>query len=423
MCESQLLVYRDMHFTNVQNITNWRLCLGCGTCSSICPEDKIRIIDRMSEGMRPILDETPCGTCHDCVNVCPGLKQEVTYDRDNSGSIKSLQKGWGNILEIWEGYAADPEIRLKGSSGGAITALALYCIEKEKYEGVIHAGVDDPLHNGTKLSRDRNELLASVGSRYSPASPGQGLKKCAKDQGTWAMIGKPCDIAGLRNAQKFCPDKIKNIGVAISLFCAGTPSTQGTLDLLSKMNIPADHIRSIRYRGNGWPGKFCVSVNGNDKNAELSYEEAWGFLQKYRPYRCHLCPDGVGEQADISCGDPWYRQIKDDIEGYSLILVRTDSGKKILHDAIKHGCIIAEQVGSEILEKSQPNLFGKRAAVWGRLLAFKIFALPAPRYNGFPLFENWMTLPPLEKARSVLGTMRRIIKRKYYKQLIRATTS
>ena len=37
----------------------------------------------------------------------------------------------GYALEIWEGYAADPEIRRLGSSGGLLSALALYCLEKE----------------------------------------------------------------------------------------------------------------------------------------------------------------------------------------------------------------------------------------------------------------------------------------------------
>lgn len=65
--------------------------------------------------------------------------------------------------------------------------------------------------------------------------------------------------------------------------------------------------------------------------------ESWGFLQKYRPYRCHLCPDGTGEFADISCGDPWYREIKEHETGYSLALARTQRGREILHAAIDAG--------------------------------------------------------------------------------------
>ncbi len=229
------------------------------------------------------------------------------------------------------------------------------------------------------------------------------------------FIGKPCDAAGVRKAQQSSNGQIKEIGVVISIFCAGTPSTQGTIDLLEKMVVPIDKVRSVRYRGNGWPGKFSVATHGDaDTKKELTYREAWSFLQKYRPYRCYLCPDGTGEFADISCGDSWYREINADEEGHSLILVRTERGQQILQNAITAGFIKAERATPEILEKSQVNLFSKRAAVWGRILAFKVFGLPTPRYAGFPLFRDWQTLSPLEMARSIFGTMRRIVQRQYF---------
>jgi len=78
----------------------------------------------------------------------------------------------------------------------------------------------------------------------------------------------------------------------------------------------------------------------------------------------------------------------------------------------------AKPVDQSILMNSQKNLYGKRAAVWGRLLAFGILGLPKPRYKGFSLFSSWLTLSPVEKIKSVAGTMRRIIQRKYYKPQI-----
>jgi coenzyme F420 hydrogenase subunit beta len=141
-------------------------------------------------------------------------------------------------------------------------------------------------------------------------------------------------------------------------------------------------------------------------------------LQKYRPYRCHLCPDGTGEFADISCGDPWYRQNESDNPGQSLILVRTKKGEEILKGAISEGYISAEPAAHSILMNSQKNLYGKRAAIWGRLMAFGFLGLPKPRYQGFSLLSSWLTLPPVEKIKSVAGTMRRIIQRKYYRPQI-----
>ena len=148
----------------------------------------------------------------------------------------------------------------------------------------------------------------------------------------------------------------------------------------------------------------------------MSYMDSWGFLQRYRPYRCHLCPDGTGEFADLSCGDPWYREIPEDELGHSLVVVRTEKGRKILHAAREAGYVRLKQVRPEALVDSQINLLHKRRAVWGRIAAMKCFGVPTPRLEGFSLFDNWRKLSWKEKLRSTLGTARRIITRQYYRK-------
>jgi coenzyme F420 hydrogenase subunit beta len=144
--------------------------------------------------------------------------------------------------------------------------------------------------------------------------------------------------------------------------------------------------------------------------------ESWGFLQKYRPFRCHLCPDGTGEFADLSCGDPWYREIPEDEPGQSLVVVRTERGRKILHSATEAGYVYLKPADSTVLVDSQKNLLEKRGAIWGRLLAMKLFGLPIPELMGFSLYENWRKSPLEVKLRSTVGTARRIITRRYYRK-------
>lgn len=39
----------------------------------------------------------------------------------------------------------------------------------------------------------------------------------------------------------------------------------------------------------------------------MSYNESWGnILGKYLQKRCKICPDGIGEFADIVCADAWH---------------------------------------------------------------------------------------------------------------------
>jgi hypothetical protein len=72
---------------------------------------------------------------------------------------------------------------------------------------------------------------------------------------------------------------------------------------------------------------------------------------------------------------------------------------------------------SEMLVESQRNLLSKRSSIWGRSAAFKVIGQPAPKMPGYNLFKLWLRIPLKEKARSFLGTLRRIIQRKYYKPL------
>ena len=292
-----------MVFRSVSDVVSWRLCVGCGACLPACPEKRITMIDLPDEGLRPRLGTAACGSCDTCVQVCPGVS---VRQQPSANGLAALADGWGSILEIWEGYAADPEVRFNGSSGGLATALALYCLEKGGMSGVLHTGPDaeQPLKNKTHFSQSRTELLERTGSRYAPASPCDGIGQIEVASGPSVFIGKGCDVEAIRKAQALRPELDAKIGIAIGIFCAGTPSTQATLDLLTRLGADPGGVAAIHYRGKGWPGHFTVTMRDGRPPVSIPYMEAWGFLQKYRPYRCYLCPDATAELADISCGDP-----------------------------------------------------------------------------------------------------------------------
>lgn len=408
-------------FKTTADVAQWRLCLGCGACSYICPQQNIRLADVLDEGIRPmVLDTSRCGSCNECLRVCPGYENDHSQLHQRAGIIPELSNNCGPVLEIWEGHASDPEIRFAGSSGGAISALSLYCLEQAGMHGVLHIGLDpgNPTRNKTRMSLNRKDLLRATGSRYAPASACDRLDLIESAPQPCVFIGQPSEVTALRKAQQLRPKLDRNVGLAISFFCAGSPSTRGTLELLRKMGVPETKVTDLRYRGNGWPGNFAVTQNGNSApSVKMSYRESWGFLQAYRPYSTHLCPDGTGEDADISCGDPWYREIKDGEAGSSLVVVRTERGREIVRGAIKAGYLTLQRAEPQKLLDSQRNLLAKRGAIWGRIAAFKAFGLPTPKLKGFALFENWRQLSLNEKLRSTLGTARRTVTRGYFRPL------
>jgi len=321
------------------------------------------------------------------------------------------------VLEVWEGYATNRKIRFRGSSGGVATALASFCLESKKAGHVLHIGAnkESPLQNIPVFSKTRQDLLANIGSRYSPAAPCEKFDWIENSEAASIFIGKPCDVVALRKAQTVNTKLNDKVALTISIFCAGTPSSKGTNAILNIMGISPEEIESLRYRGYGWPGMTVVKTKrGVDNLSQMAYDEAWGnILSKQVQLRCRLCPDGTGEFADIACGDPWYRKIEPNELGQSLVIVRTEKGREILKAAMKAGYVKLCRAGLSTVPASQPSLLGKRRQLWGRLIAMRMMRVPTPHFAGFSLFANWWHLSAFGKIRSVLGTLRRILLQKW----------
>ena len=437
----------------LKDVVDWGLCTGCGACYYACARGGISLVNVESVGIRPRFETAECAACTACLAICPGYQvdarpapepgsvcprplgarsNELDGARDNpepgsvcprplggeghrvrgSAEASKADREFGHALEIWEGYAADPEIRHYASSGGILSALALYCLEKEGMEFVLHSAMDEakPWANRTVQSRTRSEILACTGSRYSPASPCDGLRAIEESDGPCVFIGKPCDVAAVNSLRSARPALNRHLGLVLTFFCAGTPSSRGTLNLIESLGVsPQDEIRSVRYRGEGWPGRFKVVSGDSGEEKSLSYMDSWGRLAHDRPLRCHLCPDGLGQVADISCGDAWEKFENNGDSGRSIVLVRTERGRAILHRAIAANYVELKPVSSQAVLAAQPNLLSRRRELFGRLLAMRLLRIPIPRFRGFSLFQSWKRLPRRKEVQTILGTVRRIV--------------
>lgn len=403
----------------LQDVVEWGLCIGCGACSYACTKTNVSLVNILSEGIRPQFEiADACGSCTQCLSFCPGYVVDADLHRAPGNEKRPSEHEFGAALEIWEGHASDPEIRFQASSGGLLSAIAIYCLEREGMGFVLHSGADEeaPWVNRTVQSRNRAEMLSRAGSRYSPSSPCDSLASIESSDSPCVFIGKPCDTAAVSVLRWQRPALAQNLGLVMTFFCAGTPSSKGTLDLAAHLNVDREGIDSISYRGEGWPGDFRVHSAGSSVEKTLGYQQSWAYLTSYRPLRCNLCPDGLGRIADISCGDSWGKWRNDGDPGRSLVLVRTERGREILHGAIAAHYVSLERVDSRAVMEAQPQLLQRRRELFGRLLALRLVGAPIPRFKKFSLFRSWLALPPLSQARTLLGTMRRAIRRGWWKR-------
>lgn len=374
------------------------------------------MVDDYELGRRPIERDGAPAESGAASAVCPGAG--LQHGPAPEGVNEALMPGWGPVRRVWEGYATDDAIRLAGSSGGAASALGLYAIERGGMRGVVHtaARADDPVRNETVLSTDRAQLLERTGSRYAPASPCDGLGLVEEGEGSCAFIGKPCDAAAAMRLAAQREELAGKLGIVIAFFCAGAPSYQGTAELLKKMGCEdPSSLKSLRYRGNGWPGMWRAEFDDGDGGTrveELTYADSWGFLQRYRQWRCYICPDHTGEFADIAVGDPWYREVEPGEAGKSLIVARTERGEAFIRAAAEAGYLTLETEDATLLPRSQPNLLSTRGSLAGRLLTLRAMGAKVPVFKGFGTWRYWLSeLSLKQKIQSVSGTAKRVGKK------------
>jgi coenzyme F420 hydrogenase subunit beta len=397
----------------LKDVVDWGLCIGCGACSYACSEGRVTLVNIETVGIRPRFDDDTCAGCTKCLSFCPGYSVDGDLVTRDLPRVAEADSEFGPALEIWEGHASDPEIRYRGSSGGVLSALAAYCLEQEDMAFVLHSAMDEsqPWLNATVQSRTRADIMARTGSRYAPSSPCDGLAAVEQSDRPCVFIGKPCDTAAVGMLRQERPSLDRNLGLVLSFFCAGTPSTRGTLDLMKGMNVTPDTVTNVRYRGEGWPGEFKVAHEGGSRECSLSYDDSWGKLSRYRPLRCHLCPDGLGRVADVSCGDAWENFRGNGDPGRSIVIVRTPRGRAIVRRAMAANYVQLTPASAQNVLAAQHNLLNKRRELFGRLAGLRLFMVPVPTFRGFALMRGWMRLSLLRKARTFLGTVKRVVAR------------
>ena len=406
---------------DLKRLADPRLCLGSGVSSYICG-DKVTMVDIDDVGVRPKFGEDiDPALIKDALEASPTISVDFGQLKRRADYVsvvdKKTENNWGAITGLWEGYASDEEIRFKGSSGGALTAISHYCLEELGFHGVLHTGEDpeDPIRNKTRMSHSRDDLMQAVGSRYSPTSVCEGLGLVEEAPKPCVVIGKPVEIAATRNAIALRPALSEKVGVTLSFFCAETPPTKATRSLMKKYGVTEKNLTHLRYRGHGWPGYFTTRIEDQKELEHLIYHDAWAYLQSFRPWAVQLWPDGAGELADISCGDPWYEEPDGKNPGFSLIVARTKLGKEIIEGAIAKGYLRASHAEVWKLDKSQKGLLHKKGSVWGRRLAHRVMGMPTTKFKDLDLFTPWLALPFKEKLRSTVGTVRRIVQRKLWR--------
>ncbi|MCP4328905.1 MAG: coenzyme F420 hydrogenase [Alphaproteobacteria bacterium] len=327
--------------------------------------------------------------------TCPGTRVEGLPQAllDPAAEIDPV---WGPHLRIVRAFAADPEIRFRASTGGVLTALAIYLLDSGRAEFIVHAkaSTTHPTWGERHLSFDRAEIVAGAGSRYGPTAPLKDFREILDRGRPFAFIGKPCDVAAVRNLARY-DDRVDALcRYQMVPVCGGFMEPVGMRAFLRSLNIAERQLAKFDYRGNGCPGPTRIETT-DGRVIEKNYLDMWGEDEAaWRlPFRCKICPDGIGEAADIAASDTWPGgsptwdgQAGD--KGTNGVVARTRAGAELLAAAAAAGAISIEcEITARDMDDYQPHQVRKKHAAWARYVGLKAAGQLAPDARRLRLVE------------------------------------
>jgi len=403
---------------NVNFVVKQHLCTSCGTCAGVCGVNAIEMrINRFGIYV-PFIDDDLCNHCSLCVTVCPGCGFDYVkqYTRLH-GSIPE-HVALGACLGAYAGYTTDEEILRISQSGGFISTLLLFCLERELIDGAVVTRwlENSPLEPQTYIARNRQEILAAVGSKYNPIPTSEIIKKILKESGRFAFVGTPCQIQGMRKAEEVLPKLTEKIALYIGLHCLGVFTYHFHDQILYKCGIQRENLVYFRYRDKVWRGWPCDMLlkdkHGRTCNFDAKNSRIWP-----RPYftnwRCLNCFDKANEFSDISCGDCrishehvfFEKQGFDIKNGLSEFVIRTERGNRVVSQAIEEGKLIVRRVDADSVADSI-GVAGKKIGLNTFSRVAKIFRAGVPEYGvrfdqpqlrrswKWKFLKIWSDLPP-----------------------------
>ena len=405
------------------------MCIGCGICESVAGPSRVKMRVVRNGFERPVVTgELDHATVDRIIDVCPGTRVE--------GLPQALVEGdsrhddvWGVWREIAYAWAGDDGVRHLSSTGGALTGLALHLLDSGEVDFILHARewAENPTFGVRWISRNREDVLAAAGSRYGPTATlidiGEVLERAVRDQQTFAFIGTPCDVSALRNLASLDERVDRHCRFMLTMVCGGFMEPAGLRTFLEGIGVNFADIESLRYRGYGCPGPTTVrTVDGRE--ISRNYLDFWGEDDSgwQLPPRCKVCPDGIGDAADIAASDTWdggsptwEGQVDD--PGFNAVVVRTRRGQELLARAVESGHIVrGDDLTPDDMNRFQPHQEAKKRSVWARFEGMRAAGNVVPDTRGLRLEALHGQNAAADNERQTAGTAERIRAGKFREQ-------
>ena len=326
----------------ITEVVDTGLCSGCGTCGGICLHNCITFAPESSH--KPYFDPQKCTNCGLCYKACPSTSFQFH-------SLKNEQTKWedrlGPYLSFVNSNATDTQLRKNGASGGTVSAIFQYLLDKKIVDRVLCVQKEGEQFQ-VCLTDDVNVLSKTQGSKYIPIPLNTAINDILKNNWTVAMVGTSCQLQGMEKACQMLPKLKKLIKYKIGIFCGFVQGREAFAAVRNYLDANDPVWQFAGWRCGDYPGyvRFVNETTGEIKEL-LIYDALCLLVPFYSLDKCFLCPDGVNMCSDFSFGDIHSRG-----SNQNCGIIRTPEGAALLEQMVQDGYLEMQELTYEQAMKS-----------------------------------------------------------------------
>jgi len=368
----------------IEKVIKSGLCTRCGSCVGLS-NGAINFADREGDCLPHISAEPDAVRAARIAAACAGA--EADFNALNTaafGADAGRHEYLGHFESIGIGHADDPQTRSEGASGGVLTAILLWLLERGEIDGAVVTGMDErrPWLPKTFIARNAEEIRAAAQSKYVITTVNEILPEMEAFTGRLAYVGLPCQVHSIRRMQAAGDTAVKSIRFVFGPFCGNTLHFSSIKSLLRSYG-EKDHtcIKRLDFRAGEWPGSLRIEMQSG-RVIELPKFHANYLIPFHIMKRCLLCTDLANEFTDISGGDVWAPVYEERGRGFSMVFARSAEGSRIIREMQESGALsLASLEPDEALKMHSHGYDLKKRGAFIRMEFLTKLGLAVPDYG------------------------------------------
>lgn len=351
---------------NITEIVNHDLCTGCGICVSESP-DALKMELNQFGFLTPI--KIGDNINENAIRVCPfnpTPDQEVS-DEDKLADLylkdaTNYDFKIGRYENTYVGYSN--EFRNVSSSGGIATYIFKKILETKIVDNLFIVEEVEGKYI-YQFFNHKDEITKISKTRYIPVTLEELFLKIYQINGTVGVSGVACFIKAIRLKQHYHPELKNKIPFLVGIICGGLKSKFFTDYLAQKSGIENNYFNQEYRIKDSKSSASDYSFGAFDEKRKFhqmkmkKVGDMWG-TGLFKSNACDFCTDVLTELADISLGDAWLPQYRNDGMGNSIIITRSKIADNIIKTGILDDTLHVTNLIKEQIIASQYSSFTHR---------------------------------------------------------------